>query len=116
MPRDTTSHPADDRAQDWARVTGMISAAARATGTTHPEAYGEAVASRLLPDVLPYTVGTAAGFSFAGFNGRTLADNAPEVMYGLITNSAFPTGLTSFAATETRGEGFPYVTPTKTAV
>jgi hypothetical protein len=114
--RDTTSHPADDHAHDWARVTGMISAAARATGTTNPEAYSEGVASRLLPDVLPYTVGTPAAFSFAGFNGRTLADNAPEVMYGLITNSGFPTGLTAFVATETRGDGFPYVAPTKVAV
>ena len=40
----------------------------------------------------------AATFSFAGFNGRSLADNAPEVMYGLVTNSAFPTGLRSSGA------------------
>jgi uncharacterized protein DUF4331 len=111
--RDTTSHPADDLANDAARVAAMVAAASRATGTSNPQAYGQLVAKRLLPDVLPYTVGTPAAFSFDGFNGRALADNAPEVMYGLVTNSGFPTGLTSFVATETRAEGFPYVVPSK---
>jgi hypothetical protein len=35
---------------------------------------------RVVPDVLPYLVGTPTTFGFAGRNGRTLADNAPEVM------------------------------------
>ena len=39
---------------------------------------------------------------------RSLADNAPEVMYGLITNSAVPTGLMA-AASETRQDEFPYI-------
>jgi hypothetical protein len=61
------------------------------------------------PSLLPYTVGTTAAFSFAGFNGRSFADNAPEVMYGLITNSGFPTGLQSRDAAETRQDEFPYL-------
>jgi hypothetical protein len=69
------------------------------------------VAERLLPDLLPYRIGTPAAFSFAGFNGRTLADNAPEVMYGLVTNSAVPTGLRPEHAAETRQDKFPYVVP-----
>ncbi len=113
--RDTTAHPADDRANDGARVTRMVAAAAADTGTANSQAYAAAVTQRLLPDLLPYRVGTPAAFSFAAFNGRRLADNAPEVMYGLITNSGFPTGLNSFAATETRGDGFPYVVPTKSS-
>jgi len=113
--RDTAAHPADDRVNDEARVSEMITAAARITGTSNPEAYGRTVARRLLPDLLPYTVGTPAGFTFAGFNGRTLADNAPEVMYGLITNTAFPTGLRSGTAVETRQDEFPYVVPSKQA-
>ena len=70
---------------------------------------GRAVAARLLPDVLPYRVGTAAAFTFAGFNGRALADNAPEVMFGLVTNSAAPTGLVAASASETRQDKFPYL-------
>jgi len=111
--RDTASHPADDRANDQVRICGMIAASARITGTANPQAYGRAVTQRLLPDLLPYTVGTPAAFSFAGFNGRTLADNAPEVMYGLVTNTGFPTGLRAADAAETRQDEFPYVVPAK---
>jgi hypothetical protein len=38
------------------------------------------VARELFPDVLPYVIGTPASYGFATRNGRTLADNAPEVM------------------------------------
>ena len=107
--RDTTAHPVEDRANDEARISQMVSAAAGFTGTADPTAYGRLVAERLLPDVLPYRVGTSAAFSFAGFNGRSLADNAPEVVYGLVTNSAVPTGLQSSAAASTRQDSFPYV-------
>jgi hypothetical protein len=111
--RDTAAAPADDRANDEAHVRDLVTAAALSTGTADPAAYAEVVAARLLPDLLPYRVGTPAAFSFAGFNGRALADNAPEVVYGLVTNSAFPTGLTSASAAETRQPGFPYVVPAK---
>jgi Domain of unknown function (DUF4331) len=109
--RDTAAHPADDVANDGARIQEMISAASRITGTADPEAYGELVTQRLLPDILRYRIGTPAAFSFAAFNGRALADNAPEVMYSLITNTGFPSGLTSRNAVETRGTQFPYVVP-----
>jgi hypothetical protein len=89
----------------------MISAASRLTGTADPQAYGEVVTGRLLPDLLPYRAGTPAAFGFAGFNGRGLADNAPEVMFSLITNTGFTTGLSPSDAEETRGKQFPYVVP-----
>lgn len=109
--RDTTAQPGDDPANDTSRVAAFVMAAVRRTGISDPEGYGREVAARLLPDVLPYRVGTSAAFSFAGFNGRTLADNAPEVMYGLVTNSAVPTGLVAASASETRQDKFPYVVP-----
>ena len=109
--RDTTARPADDPANDAGRVAAFVAAAVRRTGVSDPDGYGRTVAARLLPDVLPYQVGTAAAFAFAGFNGRALADNAPEVMYGLVTNSAVPTGLVAAAASETRQDKFPYVVP-----
>jgi Domain of unknown function (DUF4331) len=110
--RDTAARPADDPANDTDRVVAFVTAAVRRTGISDPGGYGREVAARLLPDVLPYRVGTAAAFSFAGFNGRALADNAPEVMYGLVTNSAVPTGLVSESASGTRQDKFPYVVPT----
>lgn len=107
----TASHPADDRANDGTRVAEMITAATRIIGAAEPGAYGDAVSQRLLPDLLPYKVGTPATFGFAGFNGRTLADNAPEVMYSLVTNTGFATGFTSAVAATTRSDEFPYVVP-----
>lgn len=109
--RDTTARPTDDQANDTDRVAALVAAAVRRTGVSDPDGYGRAVAARLLPDVLPYRVGTSASFTFAGFNGRALADNAPEVMYGLVTNSAMPTGLMAASASETRQDKFPYVVP-----
>jgi Domain of unknown function (DUF4331) len=109
--RDTAAQPADDPADDAERVAAFVAAAVRRTGIGDPEGYGRGVAARLLPDVLPYEIGSAAAFSFAGFNGRALADNAPEVIYGLVTNSAVPTGLDAASAAETRQDKFPYVVP-----
>lgn len=109
--RDTGADPSDDPANDGARVAAWVAAAVEGTGVGDPVAYGRIVAARLLPDVLPYRVGTPAAFSFAGFNGRALADNAPEVMYSLVTNSAIPTGLSAASAAETRQATFPYVVP-----
>jgi hypothetical protein len=63
----------------------------------------------LLPDVLSYTVGTPAQFGFATRNGRTQADNAPEAMLSLVTNSAVPTGLTQAVAADLRTPRFPYI-------
>jgi hypothetical protein len=108
----TSGRPVDDETRDGARIATMIGAAARATGTRNPEAYTQTVVARLLPDLLPYQVGTPASFSFAGFNGRCLDDNAPEVMYSLVTNTGFSSGLRAADAAETRSASFPYVVPT----
>lgn len=113
--RDSTGHPVDDLANDGDRVRDMVTAASRLTGTARPEAYGDRVARCLLPDLLPYEIGSPAVFGFAGFNGRALADNAPEVMYSLVTNTAFPSGLSASDAVETRAAEFPYVVPAKSA-
>jgi hypothetical protein len=69
------------------------------------------VAGKLYPDVLPYVVGTPAAYGFAGFNGRTQADNAPEAMLSLVTNMAVPSGLRPAIAEHQRDSNFPYVVP-----
>jgi hypothetical protein len=89
----------------------VASTVARSGSVADPVGYGETVARRLLPDVLPYEVGSSAGFTFASFNGRALGDNAPEVMFSLATNTAAPTGLTPVATRDLRTETFPFVVP-----
>ena len=74
-------HPAHDFAADGGHLAGHVAAVVAASGTVDDaEGYGQTVARDLLPDVLPYQIGTPATYGFAARNGRTMADNAPEVM------------------------------------
>lgn len=112
-----TRHPSEDVDAVGRQIADLIAAAVKASGTAaDPNAYGEAVSRRLFPDVLRYVVGTPATYSFAAFNGRTLADNAPEAMLSLVTNSAVPTGLKPSVAADYRAAEFPYVVPARALV
>jgi hypothetical protein len=107
-----TRHPAEDRAAVGKQIGEQVAAVVAASGTSEdPQGYGEAVARRLFPDVLPYVVGTPATYGFATFNGRSLADNAPEAMLSLVLNTAVPSGLTPAVAEQLRAPRFPYVVP-----
>ncbi len=69
------------------------------------------MARELSPDVLPYVVGSPAIYGFPIFNGRTMADNAPEVMLSLVAGTAVPSGLKPSVAKHLRNDKFPYVVP-----
>ena len=90
---------------------GLVAAAAASGTVGDPRGYGQAVAAELLPDLLPYVIGTPATYGFAVRNGRPLADNAPEVMISLVTGTAIPSGLKPAATGHLRTAGFPYVLP-----
>ncbi len=105
-----TRHPSEDLAAEGGRIAGQVAAVVAASGVTDdPEAYGQMVAHELLPDTLPYVIGTPASFSFAGFNGRPLADNVVEVMLSLVAGRAVQTGLTAAVAKHLRSPEFPYM-------
>jgi hypothetical protein len=107
-----TRHPSRDLAEDGAQLASHVAAVVAASGTVgDPRGYGETVARELYPDVLPYVVGTPATFGFAVRNGRTLADNAPEVMLSLVTGTSVPSGLTPAVADLVRSGDFPYLIP-----
>jgi hypothetical protein len=107
-----TRHPSQDRASAGSFIGDRVAAVVAATGTAaDPEGYGREVARQLLPDVLPYVVGTPAVFGFVTRNGRTLADNAPEAMLSLVTNMGVAAGLTPGIAADLRRPEFPYVVP-----
>ena len=103
-----TRHPSED-VDAAAKYTGeQIAAVVAAAGTSDdPSGYGQAVAGDLFPDVLPYVIGTPAVYGFAGFNGRTLADNAPEAMLSLVTGTAVPSGLKPAIAKDQRDQHLP---------
>jgi Domain of unknown function (DUF4331) len=104
-------HPSKDEA-DAGLLAGQVAAVTAAAGTVgDPRGYGQTVAAELLPDLLPYVVGTPAVYGFAARNGRTLADNAPEAMLSVVTGTAVPSGLTPAVAAHARSDRFPYVKP-----
>jgi hypothetical protein len=107
-----TRHPSEDAAASAKHIGGQVAAVVAASGTSgDPEGYGQAVAGDLFPDVLSYVVGTPAVYGFAARNGRALADNAPEAMLSLVTNTAVRSGLTPSVAKGQRASDFPYVVP-----
>ena len=110
-------HPSEDFSAAGQLIAHQIAAVVSASGTSDdPQGYGQTVARRLFPDVLPYEVGTPAAYGFAAFNGRTRADNAPEAMLSLVTNSPVPSGLKPVGAEHLRNSKFPYVVPGRHAV
>jgi Domain of unknown function (DUF4331) len=107
-----TRHPSQDFNAVGKWLAGKVSAVVAASGTSSdPQGYGQTVARELLPDVLPYVVGTPAVYSFAARNGRPLADNAPEAMLSLVAGTAVPSGLRPSIAGRQRAGQFPYVVP-----
>jgi hypothetical protein len=107
-----TRHPAEDVEAAAKYLGEQVAAMVAASGTAaDPTGYGQAVAAKLFPDVLPYVVGTPAVYGFTGFNGRTQADNAPEAMLSLVTNGAVPSGLKPSVTQGQRRPDFPYVVP-----
>ena len=107
-----TRHPSEDVAAAAGYIGEQVAAMVAAAGTSaDPQGYGQAVAADLFPDVLPYVIGTPAVYGFAARNGRTMADNAPEAMLSLVTNTAVPSGFTPAVAQAQRAAAFPYVVP-----
>jgi hypothetical protein len=107
-----TRHPSEDVRASAKYIGEQVAAVVAAVGTSgDPQGYGQTVAAELFPDVLPYVVGTPAIYGFAGRNGRTLGDNAPEAMLSLVTNMAVPSGLKPRVAQDQRSDTFPYVVP-----
>ena len=105
-----TRHPSQDFDAIGKYIGDKVSAVVAASGTSDdPQGYGQTVARELLPDVLPYVVGTPATYSFAARNGRTMADNAPEAMLSLVSGMAVPSGLKPSVAKNQRDDKFPYV-------
>ncbi len=102
--------PADDFAVYGDRTAKAIGAVVAAYGTSdNPAAYGQALAHRFFPNILPYEIGTPASFGFAKWNGRTLTDNAPNVMFSLAANTPVSIGIGKESITRKPSANFPYV-------
>jgi hypothetical protein len=102
--------PADDFLTYGETITRAIAGMVAATGAAEdPCAYGQKVAHRFLPNILPYEVGTPAVFGFAEWNGRSLTDNAPNVMFSIAANAPVSLGIGKESVTSKPSRTFPYV-------
>ena len=104
--------PSDDFKAYGGTVIKEISAAVTANGTSeNAKRHAETVARRIFPNLLPYTVGTPAVFGFAEWNGRSLTDNTPEVMFSFALNTPICGGLSKESVTSKPTKSFLYVHP-----
>jgi len=102
--------PSDDFATYGEAVIKAIAGVVAANGTAEdPKAYAEKVAHRFFPNILPYEVGTPAVFGFADWNGRSLTDNAPDVMFSIAANTPVRLGIGKESVTARPSTTFPYV-------
>jgi hypothetical protein len=102
--------PADDLPTHGKTVAKAIAGVVAANGTAEdPQAYGEKVARRFCPNILPYEVGTSASFGFLEWNGRSLTDNAPNVMFSIAANTPVSLGIDKESVTSKPSKTFPYV-------
>jgi hypothetical protein len=105
-----TTQPKDDSTIYGPIISKLVAGVVDAMKTSaDPQAYGQMVAALCFPDILQYKIGTSAVFGFARRNGRALSDNAPEVMFSIVTNAALSDGLGPRTATGTLRAEFPYV-------
>ncbi len=102
--------PADDFATYGEQVSKAIAGVVSAYGTSeNPMDYAQKVAHRFFPNILPYVVGTPATFGFNDWNGRSLTDNAPDVMFSLAANTPIRLGIGRESVPSKPSAIFPYM-------
>jgi hypothetical protein len=102
--------PSEDLTTHGKTVAQAIAGVVAANGTVEDaRAYGEKVARRFCPNILPYSVGTPASFGFLEWNGRSLTDNAPDVMFSIAANAPVHLGIGKESVTSKPSKTFPYV-------
>jgi len=97
----------DSRRLFW--VAATIARVATLAGTQKdPIAYGDEMAARLLPDMIPYKVGSKAHYSVEEFNGRPTTDDAMDTALSICIGTSFTDKANTFDRHPTT---FPYVVP-----
>jgi hypothetical protein len=104
--------PSTDFATYGCAIAQSIARVVSAYGTAEdPMAYAEKLAHRIFPNMLPYEVGTPAAFGFTEWNGRSLTDNVPDVMFSIAANTPVRQGIGKESVTSKPSKTFPYVPP-----
>jgi hypothetical protein len=99
------AEPRNDVANYSDQVSGVVELITDLAGTAaDPEAYGDAIAAVLLPDVITYNTSQPA--NFAVLNGRALTDDVIQVALTVVANTPLDDCVTFDSVLRT---SFPYV-------
>ena len=75
-----------------------------------PVAYADSVAAKLLPDMIPYKVGSEAAYTFKSINGRKPSDDAMDAVLSLFVGREITDNANTF---DRHPKAFPYVVRVK---
>jgi mono/diheme cytochrome c family protein len=73
----------DKMRRQW--VNDVVLKFAKASGRKDAAAYAEKITNLIMPDVVPYVIGTEASYGIAWLNGRKLSDDAMDTAMELLT-------------------------------
>jgi hypothetical protein len=73
-----------------------------------PVAYADSVASKLLPDLIPYEAGTKAAYSFESINGRKPSDDSMDAILSIFLGRKVTDNANTF---DRHPSKFPYIIP-----
>jgi hypothetical protein len=103
------SHPKNDMELYSDYIADIVSKISKLGGAvSDPMKYGQQIAQRLLPDVMPYQIGTAANYELRQFNGRQFSEDTFDLMMRLVTNTEVSDDVVS---SQRHQSSFPYVPP-----
>jgi hypothetical protein len=103
-------HPPALDSQYQALAAETIEKYARLAGfQSDPVAYAKRIAESILPDAVPYRIGSQAHYGIAGANGRKLTDDAMDAALSWVVGAAVNDGVNQ---PEGRvSSSFPFVVP-----
>ncbi|MBQ4809837.1 DUF4331 family protein [Pseudoalteromonas luteoviolacea] len=102
--------PDSDASRKYA-ISGMVlRAVALDRKLPNPVQYADMVADKLLPDMIPYKVGSRAEYRFSKINGRKPHDDAMDAVLSLLVGRKVTDHANTF---DRHPNKFPYVVPIK---
>ncbi|GGI92204.1 hypothetical protein GCM10007978_32170 [Shewanella hanedai] len=106
----TQHRPDSDLSRAYAVSGTVLRAATLDKKQSNPVAYADSVAVKLLPDMIPYSVGTKAAYTFEEINGRKPSDDAMDAALSIFIGRKVTDNANTF---NRHPKQFPYVKPIK---
>ena len=100
--------PDIDASQRYAISAMVLRAVVLEKKLDNPVSYADSVAEKMLPDLIPYQVGTKASYGFEKINGRNPRDDAMDTALSIFLGRKVTDNANTF---DRHPNAFPYVVP-----